>query len=123
MEEIVDNRTKTIDATSPEFEKLVRTIIAAEDSKNERYNMSIEDFKRWVHDTVRIIFDGMGIVIQQFEEFWKDVGQSLQFFGEDIVEGFNAGRERVRQQHEAKRARARLEREKQALLRKIARSE
>ena len=121
--EIIDNCSNTISATSPEFEKLVRTIVAAEKSKNERYNMSVEDFKRWVHDTVRVIFDGMGIVIQHFEEFWKDVGQSLQFFGEDIVEGFNSGRDRVRKQHEKRRELARLEREKQALLRKIARSE
>lgn len=114
-----DREYYTIDANSPEFEELLKSIIISEKSKEERYEMSLNDFRQWVHDTVRAICDKLGVIIQNFEEFWKNVGQSLQFFSEDIAEGFNTGRARVRRQAELKREQARLQREKQALLRKM----
>lgn len=85
-----------ISATDPEVREMINDILEHDLAKKKREELSENSFKEWVYNTIQSIFANLGYTLQSFEEFWKDVGISIQ-------EGWKDGREYARREAELKR--------------------
>ena len=95
-----------------DLREMVEYVLDSESAKERRRELALSDFRLWVHDTVRAICEKIGATVQRFEELWRDLEQSIQFFKEDFQEGFNAGREYVHKKAELRRTRRQIERDR-----------
>ena len=85
-----------ISATDPEVREMLNDILEHDLAKRKREELSENSFKEWVYNALRSIFANLGYKLQSFEEFWKDVGISIQ-------EGWQDGREYARKEAELRR--------------------
>lgn len=85
-----------ISATDPEVQEMLNDILEHDLAKKKREELSEISFKEWVYNALRSVFASLGYKLQSFEEFWKDVGISIQ-------EGWQDGREHARKEAELKR--------------------
>lgn len=85
-----------ISATSEEVQDVLNDILEHDITMQRRRELSDASFKEWLYDTVRTILAKLGYQVQNFEDFWVDLGIS-------ISTGWNEGREQARRENELKR--------------------
>ena len=85
-----------ISAASEEVQDVMNDILERDITMQRRHELSDESFKEWLYNTVRRIFAKLGYQLQNFEDFWVDIGIS-------ITTGWNEGREQARKENELKR--------------------
>lgn len=85
-----------ISAENPEVREMLNDILEHELAKKKREELSDESFKEWVYNALRTLVAKLGYTLQNFEEFWKDIGTSIK-------EGWLDGRDQARKEAELKR--------------------
>lgn len=85
-----------ISATSEEVRDVMNDILEHDIAMQRRRELSEESFKEWLYNTVRAIFAKLGYQLQNFEDFWVDIGISIK-------EGWSDGREQAKRENELKR--------------------
>ena len=85
---------KTIE--DPEVQDMIQDIMEHDTARKKRQEMTESSFKEFLYNALRMMSAKLGYKLQNFAEFWKDVGIS-------IVDGFRDGRTQARHEAELRR--------------------
>lgn len=81
---------RTITTLDPEFAEILRELDAQGDAVRKRRELSEESYRLWLYSALKEIATGLGYVIQNMAEFFRDMGDGFRT-------GFAEGRERAKQ--------------------------
>lgn len=85
-----------ISAENPEVQEMLNDILEHDLAKRKREELSDDSFKEWVYNAIRTLVAKLGYTLQNFEEFWKDIGTGIK-------EGWQDGRNQARKEAELRR--------------------
>ena len=78
-----------ISAENPEVQEMLNDILEHDLAKRKREELSDDSFKEWVYNAIRTLVAKLGYTLQNFEEFWKDIGTGIK---EGWLDGRNLAR-------------------------------
>lgn len=85
-----------ISAEDPEVQEMLNDILEHDLAKRKREELSDDSFKEWVYNAIRTLVAKLGYTLQNFEEFWKEIGTGIK-------EGWQDGRNQARKEAELRR--------------------
>lgn len=80
---------RTITTSDPDFAEILRELDTQGEAVQKRRELSEESFRLWLYSALKEIATGLGYVIQNLAEFFRDMGDGFRT-------GFAEGRERAR---------------------------
>ena len=92
-----------ISASSDEVRAAMDDLLQREIAQERRRTLSEASFKEWLYKTLYSVFAQLGYRLQAFEDFWRDIGDS-------ISSGWNAGRKQAQEEAEIRRKKRERER-------------